>query len=410
MDIQTLKQRYDIIGNDPRLMLALNKAVQVAPTNLSILITGESGVGKDVFSRIIHENSLRKHVRQGHGLISVNCGAIPEGTIESELFGHVKGAFTGADRSRKGYFEEADGGTIFLDEIGELPLAMQVKLLRVLENGEIMPVGSSTAQKIDVRVVAATNVDILKAVRSGRFREDLYYRLNQLNIYLPPLRERKDDIPLLFRKFSSDVAEKYHMPPIVLTDDAKRMMMDYPWYGNVRELKNITEQIAVVETERTITPAILQNYLSYIPTERMPAVVEPNAQAGGAQTISDRELLLKALSMGQMISEMRQEINDLKQMVGSMTSGKGQWSVPPSQYHETGAPRQLSSIHPSLPQEEEFVTPEIIEDDPVALEDRERAAILKALEHASGNRKLAAAELHISERSLYRKLKVYNIE
>ena len=263
MDIQTLKQRYDIIGNDPRLMLALNKAIQVAPTDLSILITGESGVGKDVFSRIIHENSLRKHVRQGRGLISVNCGAIPEGTIESELFGHVKGAFTGADRSRKGYFEEADGGTIFLDEIGELPLAMQVKLLRVLENGEIIPVGSSTAQKINVRVVAATNVDIVEAVRSGRFREDLYYRLNQISIYLPPLRERKDDIPLLFRKFSSDVAEKYHMPPIVLTDDAKHMMMDYPWYGNVRELKNITEQIAVVETERTITSAILQNYLSY---------------------------------------------------------------------------------------------------------------------------------------------------
>lgn len=399
MDIQTLKQRYDIIGNDPRLMLALNKAVQVAPTNLSILITGESGVGKDVFSRIIHENSLRKHVRQGHGLISVNCGAIPEGTIESELFGHVKGAFTGADRSRKGYFEEADGGTIFLDEIGELPLAMQVKLLRVLENGEIMPVGSSTAQKIDVRVVAATNVDILKAVRNGRFREDLYYRLNQLSIYLPPLRERKDDIPLLFRKFSSDVAEKYHMPPIILTDEAKHMMMDYPWYGNVRELKNITEQIAVVETERTITPTILQNYLSYIPTERMPAVVEPDMQAGSAQSVTDRELLLKALSMGQMISEMRQEINDLRQMVGRMV-----------QSNDTKQ-NMLPSTHYQLPtrEEEEFVTPEIIEDDPVALEDRERNAIVRALEHSGGNRKMAANELHISERSLYRKIKLYGI-
>ena len=388
MDIQTLKQRYDIIGNDPRLMLALNKAVQVAPTNLSILITGESGVGKDVFSRIIHENSLRKHVRQGHGLISVNCGAIPEGTIESELFGHVKGAFTGADRSRKGYFEEADGGTIFLDEIGELLLAMQV-----------MPVGSSTAQKIDVRVVAATNVDILKAVRNGRFREDLYYRLNQLSIYLPPLRERKDDIPLLFRKFSSAVAEKYHVPPIILTDEAKRMMMDYPWYGNVRELKNITEQIAVVETERTITPAILQNYLSYIPTERMPAVVEPGMQAGSAQSVTDRELLLKALSMGQMISEMRQEINDLRQMVGRMV-----------QSNDTKQ-NMLPSTHYQLPtrEEEEFVTPEIIEDDPVALEDRERNAIVRALEHSGGNRKMAANELHISERSLYRKIKLYGI-
>lgn len=406
MDIQTLKQRYDIIGNDPRLMLALNKAIQVAPTDLSILITGESGVGKDVFSRIIHENSLRKHVRQGRGLISVNCGAIPEGTIESELFGHVKGAFTGADKNRKGYFEEADGGTIFLDEIGELPLAMQVKLLRVLENGEIMPVGSSTSQKINVRVVAATNIDIVEAVRNGRFREDLYYRLNQISIYLPPLRERKDDVPLLFRKFASDVAEKYHMPPIVLTDDAKRMMMDYPWYGNVRELKNITEQISVVETERTITPAILQNYLSYIPTERMPAVVGSTASSGSA--ISDRELLLKALSMGQMISEMRQEINDLRQMVGRLAHGA------PMQVEQTqvATPSYLpaNQLSPITPQEEEFLTPEIIEDESVALEDRERVAIARALERRHGNRKLAAADLHISERTLYRKLKEYSIE
>lgn len=400
MDIQTLKQRYDIIGNDPRLLLALNKAIQVAPTDLSILITGESGVGKDVFSRIIHENSLRKHVRQGRGLISVNCGAIPEGTIESELFGHVKGAFTGADRTRKGYFEEADGGTIFLDEIGELPLAMQVKLLRVLENGEIIPVGSSTAQKINVRVVAATNVDIVEAVRNGRFREDLYYRLNQISIYLPPLRERKDDIPLLFRKFSSDVAEKYHMPPIVLTDDAKRIMMDYPWYGNVRELKNITEQIAVVETERTITPAILQNYLSYVPSEKMPALVAGGTVQGSQ--ITDRELLLKALSMGQMINEMRQEINELRQMVGSMTSQSS--LIPPQPSLITHS----SSISPT--QEEEFLTPEIIEDESVALEERERTAILHALDRHHGNRKLAAADLHISERTLYRKLKEYSIE
>lgn len=407
MDIQTLKQRYDIIGNDPRLMLALNKAIQVAPTDLSILITGESGVGKDVFSRIIHENSLRKHVRQGRGLISVNCGAIPEGTIESELFGHVKGAFTGADRSRKGYFEEADGGTIFLDEIGELPLAMQVKLLRVLENGEIIPVGSSTAQKINVRVVAATNVDIVEAVRSGRFREDLYYRLNQISIYLPPLRERKDDIPLLFRKFSSDVAEKYHMPPIVLTDDAKHMMMDYPWYGNVRELKNITEQIAVVETERTITSAILQNYLSYVPTERMPAVVDNGVPAGGA--ISDRELLLKALSMGQMISEMRQEINDLRQMVSRMAQGAQMQVEQPQVVSPSYLP---STVHngSAHTEEEEFLTPEIIEDESIALEDRERVAITRALEKHHGSRKLAAADLHISERTLYRKLKEYNIE
>lgn len=403
MDIQTLKQRYDIIGNDPKLLMALNKAIQVAPTNLSILITGESGVGKDVFSRIIHENSTRKHVRQGRGLISVNCGAIPEGTIESELFGHVKGAFTGADRSRKGYFEEADGGTIFLDEIGELPLAMQVKLLRVLENGEIIPVGSSTAQKIDVRVVAATNVDIVRAVREGRFREDLYYRLNQLSIYLPPLRERKEDIPLLFRKFSSDVAEKYHMPPIVLTEDARTMLMNYPWYGNVRELKNITEQIAVVETERSITPDILQNYLAYIPAERMPAIVPEAATPAAASQITDRELLLKALSMGQMINELRGEINDLRQMVSQLANGG---TMP------LGTPSTQIISHPSaqpLPQDDDFVTPEIIEDETVSLEDRERRAILRALEHNQGNRKQAAADLHISERTLYRKLKGYNI-
>ena len=405
MDVQTLKLRYDIIGNSPKLLLALNKAIQVAPTDLSILITGESGVGKDVFSRIIHENSTRKHARQGRGLISVNCGAIPEGTIESELFGHVKGAFTGADKNRKGYFEEADGGTIFLDEIGELPLAMQVKLLRVLENGEIMPVGSSAAQKIDVRVVAATNVDIVEAVRTGRFREDLYYRLNQISIYLPPLRERKDDIPLLFRKFSSDVAEKYHMPPIVLTPDARRVLMDYPWYGNVRELKNITEQIAVVETERQITADILQNYLSYVPAERMPAVVEPGAAQGSG--ITDRELLLKALSMGQMIGEMRQEINDLRQAVAQLAQGIAAPVEKPSYLPSTQVAQPVQP--PAHDEEEEFLTPEIIEDESLALEDRERRAIVKALEHNRGNRKETAAELHISERTLYRKLKEYNL-
>ena len=393
MDLQQIKLRYDIIGNDPKLLLALNKAVQVAPTDLSILITGESGVGKDVFSRIIHENSTRKHARQGRGLISVNCGAIPEGTIESELFGHVKGAFTGADRSRKGYFEEADGGTIFLDEIGELPLAMQVKLLRVLENGEIMPVGSSTAQKVDVRVVAATNIDILDAVRNGRFREDLYYRLNQISIYLPPLRERKDDIPLLIRKFSSDVAEEYHMPPIVFTEEARRMAMDYPWYGNVRELKNIIRQIAVLETERSITPTILQNYIQVPVTGTQLPMVSTQAPAGG---ITDRELLLKALTMGQMINEMRQEINELRHMVAQLSG------VSPTT-------PQLANEHWQMePQEEEFVTPEIIEDD-LGLEERERRAIIRALERNHGSRKQAAAELHISERTLYRKLKEYNI-
>ncbi len=401
MDIQTLKQRYDIIGNDPKLLMALNKAIQVAPTNHSILITGESGVGKDVFSRFIHENSTRKHVRQGRGLISVNCGAIPEGTIESELFGHVKGAFTGADRTRKGYFEEADGGTIFLDEIGDLPLAMQVKLLRVLENGEIIPVGSSTPLKIDVRVVAATNVDIVRAVREGRFREDLYYRLNQLSIYLPPLRERKEDIPLLFRKFSSDVAEKYHMPPIVLTEDARTMLMNYPWYGNVRELKNITEQIAVVETARSITPDILQNYLAYIPAERMPALVPESPAPVASSQITYRELLLKALSMGQMINEMRGEINELRHMVSQLTTNNAN--------NNSNYPLPTTHYPLSAQNDEEFMTPEIIEEESLGLEDRERRAIIRALEHNQGNRKQAAADLHISERTLYRKLKEYNI-
>lgn len=421
VDLQALKDRYDIIGNDSRLLSALNKAVQVAPTDLSILITGESGVGKDVFSRIIHDNSLRKHVRQGKGLISVNCGAIPEGTIESELFGHVKGAFTGAEKDRRGYFEEADGGTIFLDEVGELPLSMQVKLLRVLENGEILPVGSSVARKIDVRIVAATNIDIMEAVRNGRFREDLYYRLNQISIFIPPLRERRDDIPLLFRKFSSDVAEKYRMPPIFLTDDARQYLMDYPWYGNIRELKNLTDQIAIVEQERTITRAILQNYLTYVPQDRMPALVEGQG-AVGATTISDRELLLKALSMGQMINEMRSEINELRQALTQLASGS---FIPSSGNSYDNGHGQLASIHhddkkaSSLPtfhhgepadtEEEDFQESVVVEDEPLALAERERRAITLALEKHRGNRRLAAEELKISERTLYRKIKEYGL-
>jgi len=420
VDIQTIKQRYGIIGNDPKLLMAINKAIQVAPTDLSILITGESGVGKDIFSRIIHENSLRKHIKQGHGLISVNCGAIPEGTIESELFGHVKGAFTGADKNRKGYFEEANGGTIFLDEIGELPLAMQVKLLRVLENGEIIPVGSSTAAKVDVRIVAATNVDLVAAVRAGRFREDLYYRLQQISIYIPPLRERIDDIPLLFRKFSSDVAEKYHMPPIILTDDARQYLMHYPWYGNIRELKNVTEQIAVVETERTITRDILQNYLNYVPEEKMPALLA-DTHSGGQPLISDRELLLKALSMGQMISEMRNEINELRQAVAQLAQGIPLHTAPsatPTPFPiidttPTTDEGALHVIHPSATDthsDEEFQETEMVEDEPLALEEREKRAIRLALRRHGGKRNLAAKDLHISERTLYRKIKEYGID
>lgn len=431
MDLNTLKLRYGIIGNDPKLLMALHKAIQVAPTDLSILINGESGVGKDVFSRIIHENSLRKHVKQGKGLVSVNCGAIPEGTIESELFGHVKGAFTGADRNRKGYFEEADGGTIFLDEIGELPLAMQVKLLRVLENGEIIPVGSSTALKVNVRVVAATNVDLVAAVRNGRFREDLYYRLQQISISIPPLRERKDDIPLLFRKFSSDVAEKYHMPPIFLTEDGREYLMNYPWYGNIRELKNVTEQVAVVETERNISRAILENYMSYVPEEKMPTIYNGASNNSEGSSITDRELLLKALSMGQMISELRNEINELRHAVTQLAQGiplgENAAATAPSiaaqshsDYSLIESPHAsndnaLHVIHPAAhsdraEEEEVFQDSEVVEDEPLALEEREKRAIRLALERHGGKRIAAAKELHISERTLYRKIKEYDID
>ena len=424
MDIQKIMLRYGIIGKDSKLLMALSKAVQVAPTDLSILITGESGVGKDVFSRLIHDGSERS-TKKGR-LVSVNCGAIPEGTIESELFGHVKGAFTGADKDRKGYFEEANGGTIFLDEVGELPLAMQVKLLRVLENGEILPVGSSTSRKVDVRVVAATNVDLLAAVQNGRFREDLYYRLNQISINIPPLRERPDDIPLLFRKFSSDVAEKYKMSPIFLSDDGKDYIMKYPWYGNVRELKNITEQIAVIEESRTITRAILQNYLNYVPEETLPAMY----QGQQANVISDRELLLKALTMGQMINEMRSEINDLRNVVSQLAASIPSVGQQPLTQSHNSAITQFQPIdlstpvgsHPlsqshnntitqfqPIPPEEEFHPSVIIDDDPISLEEREKKAIAQALQRHSGNRRLAAEELGISQRTLYRKLNSYGM-
>jgi transcriptional regulator with PAS, ATPase and Fis domain len=423
MDIQTVKNRYDIIGNDPKLILAINKAIQVAPTDLSILVTGESGVGKEGFARMIHDNSNRKHKK----LVSVNCGAIPEGTIESELFGHIKGSFTGADKDRKGYFEEADGGTIFLDEVGELPLQMQVKLLRVLENGEIIPVGSSSARKINVRVVAATNVDLLAAIRKGHYREDLYYRLNQISIAIPPLRERKEDIVLLFRKFASDVAEKYGMPLLRLSDDGRQFLMDYPWYGNVRELKNVTEQIAVVESERLITRDILSNYLHYVPDEKLPVLFRQDNPS--ASTISDRELLLKALSMGQMINEMRAEINNLKQVITSLAHQgvhiQGDADIPTyidsEKYYQLdsggASPSAISASgsyggqhqHIDSAEEVEFQDSEIVENEPVSLPDREKMAIVRALEHHRGRRRPAAQELGISERTLYRKIREYGI-
>ena len=435
MDIQTIKNRYDIVGNDPKLLMAINKAIQVAPTDLSILVTGESGVGKEVFARMIHDNSGRKHKK----LVPVNCGAIPEGTIESELFGHVKGSFTGADKDRKGYFEEAD-------EIGELPLSMQVKLLRVLENGEIIPVGSSSARKINVRVVAATNVDLMAAIRKGQYREDLYYRLNQISIAIPPLRERKDDIILLFRKFASDVSEKYHMPLLQLSDDARQYLRQYPWDGNVRELKNVTEQIAVVENDRLVTSEILSNYIHYVPDGNMPVLFRPEAQQSST-AISDRELLLKALSMGQMINEMRSEINNLKQIITSLaqhnTNQRQTGAAQPEyiereQYYQLDTPSHIDVSpypqqtetpnhnirtfkHPAgntydLPsyqqptEDVEFQDSEDVENEPLSLADREKAAILKALEINHGRRKPAAQMLGISERTLYRKIKEYDLE
>ena len=400
MNIENIKLRYDIIGNDPKLLLALNKAIQVAPTDLSILITGESGVGKDVFSRIIHENSLRKHVRQGKGLIAVNCGAIPEGTIESELFGHVKGAFTGADKNRKGYFEEADGGTIFLDEIGELPLAMQVKLLRVLENGEIMPVGSSTAQKINVRVVAATNIDIVEAdgecyipfqTMNDLLINDTYmqYVFDGERVlgffYGCSLMNELDSSP---KHAMSEAFARFNYNELCLLLDCK--------YGN-------------------ITPAILQNYLNYVPSEKMPALVDGHGSYNPS-TITDRELLLKALSMGQMINEMRSEINDLRQAVAQLAQGlpathQPMQTLPQATYFMNGETNAAKpKVQPEdMGDEEEFLTPEVIEDEPIALIDRERKAIEQALKNRNGNRKLAADDLSISERTLYRKLKNYNM-
>ena len=415
-EIQAIKNRYKIIGNNPELNRALLVAITVASKDVSVLITGESGVGKDVFSKIIHDNSARKNTGN---IISVNCGAIPEGTIESELFGHVKGAYTSADRDRKGYFEEADNGTIFLDEIGELPLQMQAKLLRVLQSGEMMRVGSSKVQKVNVRVVAATNLDMAKAIREGKFREDLYYRLNQIPIHLPSLRERKEDIELLFRWFASNIADTYHMPMLQLTDDAKDYIVNYPWYGNVRELKNVTEQMSIIEGTRLITREVAMKYLRYEQPTKLPTIYQPH-EVASATTITDRELLLKALSMGQMITEMRAEINDLKNTLAALAKGGISLGSAPQQLqhptqtediYEVGEEEPITYSSTTAEEEKDsFLDTEVIEEESLSIEDRKRDAIQKALEKYKGNRRLAAAELDISERTLYRKLKEYGIE
>ena len=409
-DIQLIKQRFGIIGNHPGLNRAIDVALQVAPTDLSVLITGESGVGKENFPQIIHQNSLRKHGQY----IAVNCGAIPEGTIDSELFGHEKGSFTGALADRKGYFEVADGGTIFLDEVGELPMPTQARLLRVLESGEFIKVGSSKVLKTNVRIVAATNVDLVRAVSENRFREDLYYRLNTVPIQIPPLRERQDDIVLLFRKFASDCAEKYHMPPVTLEEDARQLLLSYRWPGNVRELKNVTERLSVIEEQRNITANVLRLYLPNISVEKLPVLLHADSEQKTFN--SEREILY------QVLFDMKKDVNDLKKLVHDIMSGNMQMPVNedptaythPLQTMQSPMPTSIQTpIHSTIStpmqppiQEAEDVS----EEETVSLADMEKQLIRKVLETHKGRRKSAAAELDISERTLYRKIKELNLE
>ena len=389
VDLQQIKQRFGIIGNNTALNRAIDIALQVAPTDLSVLITGESGVGKETFPQIIHQNSPRKHGQY----IAVNCGAIPAGTIDSELFGHEKGSFTDARSERKGYFEVADGGTLFLDEVGELPLQTQAYLLRVLESGEFMRVGSSKVQKTNVRIVAATNVNLAQAVSQGKFREDLYYRLNKIPIQIPPLRERSEDILLLFRKFASGCAEKYRMPSIRLDDDARMLLINYRWPGNVRELKNITERISVIEENRDISAEVLRLYLPNVEMEKFPVLVKHEAEQKVFN--SEREILY------QVLFDMKKDVTELKKLVHEIMNGGVQLPVvdEPS-YVQPHSIHSMPSIQDAEPYEEETLS----------LEEVEKEMIRKALEKHNGRRKNAAADLKISERTLYRKIKEYNLE
>ncbi len=415
--VQAIKQRFGIIGNDPKLNRAVEKAIQVAPTDISVLVTGESGVGKESIPKIIHSLSHRKHGKY----IAVNCGAIPEGTIDSELFGHEKGAFTGATQTRNGYFEVASGGTIFLDEVGELPLTTQVRLLRVLENGEFIKVGSSKVQKTDVRIVAATNVNMFDAIKKGKFREDLYYRLSTVEILLPPLRNRKADIHLLFRKFASDFATKYKMPTIRLTDDAVALLEKYHWSGNIRQLRNIAEQISVLEQDRSISAARLHGYLPNMGSN-LPAVISSDKKESDFS--NEREILYKVLF------DMKGDLNDLKKLTMElMQSGNTQQVQKDNEglirkiyreedkeevrFEEPAAPTEVLQI-PSAPthQKEEdkyHFAEEIEEEETLSLHDKELELIKKSLERHRGKRKAAAEELGISERTLYRKIKQYDL-
>ena len=394
IDIQAIKQRFGIIGNDPNLNRAIEVAVQVAATDLTVFINGESGTGKDVFPQIIHQNSARKH----GPYFAINCGAIPEGTIDSELFGHEKGSFTGAYDTRKGYFETTDGGTLFLDEVAELPLATQARLLRVLENGEFVKVGSSKIQKTNVRVVAATNVDIPTAIEKGRFREDLYYRLNTVPIHIPALRERKADIRLLFRKFASDIAEKYRIPAIQLTQEALVMFENYRWDGNIRQLKNVTEQISIIETERVITPDILRNYL---PAQTvLPTIFKDDSRA---DSISERDIMFKFLI------DMKKDITELKKTVSDLTSGQIPTMQPMPTQEITPIQGTVVNYDNTQDAEVEYLQEKQAVDN-LSLQDKENEVIIKALRKYNGKRKDAANELGISERTLYRKIKEYDIK
>lgn len=417
-EVQQTKQRFGIIGNAPGLIRAITRALQIAPIDLAVLITGESGVGKEFFPQIIHANSARKHGKY----IAVNCGAIPEGTIDSELFGHEKGAFTGALSTRKGYFEEADGGTIFLDEVGELPLTTQARLLRVLESGEFLKVGSSTVLKTNVRIVAATNLDMVKAVSEGKFREDLYYRLSTIHIEIPALRDRAEDILLLFRKFSTDFAERYRMPVIQLTDDARNVLLNYRWPGNVRQLKNITEQISIFETNRDVDGATLQNYLPQYNIEKLP-VRSSTGEHDQSFFEKERKMLYKTLfEMQKELAELHAKIEELSQKESQNVVSYPQTAQTVPVAHSMAltpiapaVPVHVPAITRTAPIEETVgeVLPnesEYIEEQPTTLEDTEKETIRKALLRNHGKRKKTAEELKISERTLYRKIKEYNLE
>jgi transcriptional regulator with PAS, ATPase and Fis domain len=413
MEVQQIKQRFEIIGNSPALDRALNVANQVAPTDISVLITGESGTGKEVMPKIIHQLSSRKH----GSYIAVNCGAIPEGTIDSELFGHEKGSFTGAHDQRKGYFEVADGGTIFLDEVAELPLPTQVRLLRVLETGEFIRVGSSKPIKTDVRVVAATNENMPIAIQKGKFREDLFYRLSTVPISLPPLRNRKDDIHLIFRKFAIDFSEKYRMPSIKLSEDAVHMLNNYNWPGNIRQLKNITEQISVIESERTINGGLLQSYLPDYSASNLPVLASKENE-----NFSERDLLYKVLfDMKKDLTEVKKLVIDILQKGGGNISSEDKSAIISKLYKEIkpvdenllNQPATYPEKKPEFDHQDNFNNDyeEHVEvEESLSLEDREKELIQKALEKHRGKRKYAAQDLGISERTLYRKIKEYGLK